>query len=144
MRHKRYIIIYLFLFFFFLYTRVYFSILYIHYMDFKKLQKAILDFRDARDWKQFHNPKDLATGISIEAAELQEKFLWKSQIDSYEIWKNDPEVVQEFADIFIFMSLIAHECEIDIERAVLDKINHNGKKYTVEKSKGKSDKYNKL
>jgi hypothetical protein len=54
-------------------------------MDFKKLQKAILDFRNARDWKQFHNPKDLASAIAIEASELQEKFLWKSQDDSYDI-----------------------------------------------------------
>lgn len=54
-------------------------------MDYKKIRDAILAFRDARDWKQFHNPKDLATAISIEASELEEMFLWKSQEDSYKI-----------------------------------------------------------
>ena len=113
-------------------------------MDFKKLQKAILDFRNARDWKQFHNPKDLASAIAIEASELQEKFLWKSQDDSYDIWKNDKEVHDEFADIFNYLIVFAEECNIDIEKAVLDKLHQNNSKYSVEKSKGKSDKYNKL
>ena len=55
-------------------------------MDYEKIKKEILDFREKRDWKQFHNPKDLATAISIEAAELEELFLWKSQEESYKIW----------------------------------------------------------
>lgn len=54
-------------------------------MNWQKIRQEILEFRDARDWKQFHNPKDLATAIAIESAELQEKFLWKSQKDSYDI-----------------------------------------------------------
>jgi NTP pyrophosphatase (non-canonical NTP hydrolase) len=54
-------------------------------MDFNKIKEAIIEFRDNRDWKQFHNPKDLASAIAIEASELQEKFLWKSQEDSYSI-----------------------------------------------------------
>ena len=61
-------------------------------MDYEKIRNAILDFREERDWKQFHNPKDLATAIAIEASELQEIFLWKSQQDSYEIGKNDSHV----------------------------------------------------
>ena len=113
-------------------------------MDYEKIKNEILDFRDARDWKQFHNPKDLATAISIEAWELQELFLWKSQEDSYEIWKNDPKVKEEFADIFNFMVLFAEECWINIEKAVLDKIKKNNQKYSVEKAKGRSDKYDKL
>lgn len=113
-------------------------------MDFKKLQKSILDFRNERDWEQFHNPKDLASAISIEASELLEKFLWKSQEESYEIWKNDKEVHEEFADIFNFMILFAKECNIDIEKEVLNKIEKSNKKYSVDKSKGKSDKYTKL
>ena len=113
-------------------------------MDYEKIKNEILDFRDARDWKQFHNPKDLATAIAIEAWELQELFLWKSQEDSYEIWKNDPKVKEEFADIFNFMVLFADECWIDIEKAVLDKIEKNNQKYSVEKAKGRSDKYDKL
>ena len=113
-------------------------------MDYEKIRDAILDFREKRDWKQFHNPKDLATAIAIEASELQEVFLWKSQQDSYEIGKNDPHVKEEFADIFNFMVLFAEECWIDIEKEVLAKLEKNGQKYSVEKAKGKSDKYDKL
>ena len=113
-------------------------------MDYEKIREAILDFREKRDWKQFHNPKDLATAIAIEASELQEVFLWKSQQDSYEIGKNDPHVKEEFADIFNFMVLFAEECWIDIEKEVLAKLEKNGQKYSVDKAKGKSDKYDKL
>jgi NTP pyrophosphatase (non-canonical NTP hydrolase) len=113
-------------------------------MDFKKIKKAIIDFRNARDWKQFHNPKDLAAAIAIEAGELQEKFLWKSQEESYDIWKNDKSVHEEFADILNFMILFAEECNIDIEKIMLEKIEKNAKKYPVEKAKWKSDKYDKL
>ena len=113
-------------------------------MDYEKIRKEILDFTEKRDWKQFHNPKDLATAISIEASELEEVFLRKSQEDSYKIWKEDPKVKEEFADIFNYMVLFAEECGIDIEKEVLAKIEKNNQKYSVEKSKGKSDKYTKL
>ena len=113
-------------------------------MDFEKIRKTILEFRDKRDWKQFHNPKDLATAISIEASELEEIFLWKSQEESYEIWKTDLKVREEFADIFNYMVLFAEECGIDIEKEVFSKIEKNNQKYSVEKSNGKSDKYTKL
>lgn len=113
-------------------------------MDYEKIRDEILDFTEKRDWRQFHNPKDLATAIAIEAWELEEVFLWKSQEESYKIWKEDPKVKEEFADIFNYMVLFAEECGIDIEKEVLAKIEKNNQKYSVEKSKGKSDKYNKL
>lgn len=113
-------------------------------MDYEKIRKALIKFRDERDWKQFHNPKDLATALCIEASELEELFLWKSQEDSYEIWKTDPKVKEEFADIFNYLVLFAEECWIDIEEAVLSKIEKNWQKYPVEKAKGRSDKYTKL
>ena len=113
-------------------------------MDYEKIRNEILDFTEKRDWKQFHNPKDLATAISIEASELEEVFLWKSQEESYKIWKEDPKVKEEFADIFNFMVLFAEECWIDIEKEVLAKIEKNNQKYSVEKAKGRSDKYDKL
>jgi len=113
-------------------------------MDLTDIKKQIINFRDARDWKQFHNPKDLASAISIEASELQEKFLWKSQKDSYEIWKKDPEVHEEFADILNYLILFAEECEIDITRVMQEKIVKNGLKYSVAKAKGKNEKYTKL
>lgn len=113
-------------------------------MDIKELQKLVIEFREKREWKQFHNPKDLATAVAIEAGELQEKFLWKSQEKSYEIGKSDPEVAHEAADILNFLLLFADACDIDLEKAFLEKLEHNNKKYDEEKSKGKSDKYNKL
>lgn len=112
-------------------------------MDIKELQKLVIEFREKRDRKQFHNPKDLATAIAIEAWELQEKFLWKSQKDSYEIGK-DPEVAHEAADILNFLLLFADACDIDLAKAFVEKLEKNDKKYDEEKSKGKSDKYNKL
>lgn len=113
-------------------------------MDYEKIRDEILDFTEKRDWRQFHNPKDLATAIAIEAWELEEIFLWKSQEESYKIWKEDPKVKEEFADVFNYMVLFAEECGIDIEKEVLAKIEKNNQKYSVEKSKGKSDKYTKL
>lgn len=113
-------------------------------MDIKTLTKEVLAFRDARDRKQFHNPKDLATAIAIEAWELEEKFLRKSQEKSYEIGKNDPEVADEFADIFNYLLLFADTCNIDIEQALLNKMEETNRKYPVEKAKGNSDKYTKL
>lgn len=113
-------------------------------MDFQKLREKILQFREERDWKQFHNPKDLAAAIAIEAAELQEKFLWKSQEESYKVWKNDNEVHEEFADIMNFMILFAEECWIDIEDVMMKKMDKNAKKYSIEKSKWTSLKYDKI
>lgn len=113
-------------------------------MDIKELQKLVIEFREKREWKQFHNPKDLATAVAIEAGELQEKFLWKSQEKSYEIGKNDPEVAHEAADILNFLLLFADACDIDLEKSFLEKLEKNNEKYDEEKSKGKSDKYNKL
>ncbi len=113
-------------------------------MKIKELQKLVIEFREKRDWKQFHNPKDLATAIAIEAGELQEKFLWKSQKDSYAIGKNDPEVAEEAADILNFLLLFADVCDIDLVKVFVKKLEKNNKKYDEEKSKGKSDKYDKL
>ena len=113
-------------------------------MKIHDLQKEVLVFRDARDRKQFHNPKDLATAIAIEAGELQEKFLRKSQEKSYGIGKNDPEVKEEVADIFNFLLLFAEACDIDLGKELLNKMEQNNKKYPVEKAKWSSEKYNKL
>jgi len=113
-------------------------------MDILQLQQHVLAFRDARDWKQFHNPKDLAAAIAIEAGELQEKFLWKSQEESYLIGKTDPEVAHEMADVLANLLLLADACAIDLGKACMEKLEHNKKKYPVEKSKGNNTKYTKL
>jgi len=107
--------------------------------DIDVLQKEALAFRDARDWAQFHNAKDLAAGLSIEASELLECFLWKDARSA------DPaKVREELADVLVFALLFAHEAKIDIPSAVREKLTKNAVKYPVDKAKGRSDKYDVL
>lgn len=109
----------------------------------QKLIDAIIAFRDARDRKQFHNPKDMSTAIAIEAGELQEHFLRKSQEESYAIAQTQ-EAKEEFADIFIFLMEYADVVGIDIHKEVMAKLDKAAIKYPVEKAKGSRDKYTKL
>ena len=102
----------------------------------------ILKFRDDRDWKQFHNPKDLAISISLEAAELLEVFQWSGADVSNE-GKQD-KIKEELADVVNYCVLMADACELDLDEIVQEKIKINEQKYPVEKAKGKSDKYDKL
>jgi NTP pyrophosphatase (non-canonical NTP hydrolase) len=107
--------------------------------DIADLQNEALAFRDARDWAQFHNAKDLAAGLSIEASELLECFLWKDAKSA------DPtKVREELADVLVYALLLAHEARIDIPTAIREKLALNARKYPVDKSKGRSDKYDKL
>ncbi len=101
--------------------------------------QALLAFRNARDWEQFHNPKDLALGLSIEAAELNELFLWKRPEEA-----NVERVKEELADIFSFALLLAHHYKFDVSAIVLEKIRANDLKYPIEKSKGNAAKYTDL
>ena len=107
--------------------------------DLEELKQALLKFRNERDWEQFHNPKDLALAINIEAGELLELFLWKKAEDA-----NKEKVKEELADIFSFAILLAEKYDFDIKQIVLDKINTNGEKYPVEKAKGTAKKYDEL
>ncbi len=102
----------------------------------------ILKFRDDRDWKQFHNPKDLAISISLEAAELLEVFQW-SGADVVCVDKKD-KIAEELADVLVYCTLMADACGLDMDEIVQKKMEQNNKKYPVEKAKGKSDKYNEL
>jgi NTP pyrophosphatase (non-canonical NTP hydrolase) len=103
------------------------------------LFQKLVAFRDERDWAQFHNPKDLALAISIEAGELNELFLWKNAEDA-----NPDRVKEELADVLTFSFLLAHKYGFDIEQIVLNKIEQNRIKYPVEKAKGTAKKYNEL
>lgn len=107
--------------------------------DFKTITDLLIKFRDERDWKQFHNSKDLALAISIEAAELNELFLWKENEDI-----DKDKLKEELADIFSFALLLAEKHKLDVTTIIKDKIKLNGEKYTVEKSKGTAKKYNQL
>ncbi len=107
--------------------------------DFKEIITKLIEFRDARDWKQFHNSKDLALAINIEAGELLEEFLWKNPEDA-----NNEKIKEELADVFAFAFLLAEKHGFDVKQIVLDKIKRNDKKYPVEKAKGTAKKYNEL
>lgn len=103
------------------------------------ITKELLKFRDARDWAQFHNPKDLALAISVEAGELLELFLWK---DAEAVKKE--KVKEELADVLSFAFLMAEKYGLDIKEIMLEKIRINGEKYPIDKSKGNARKYNEL
>lgn len=107
--------------------------------DIADIQSALAAFSDKRDWDQFHNPKDLAIAISIEANELLELFLWKAPEEA------DCEKVKgELADILSFAFLLAKKYNLDIKQVILDKIALNNEKYPVDKAKGTAKKYNEL
>lgn len=111
----------------------------------QSLIEKLVTFRDARSWKQFHNPKDLATALSIEAAELQEIFLWKKPEEVEDaVSKKSNEILEEIADIASFLLLLCHELDIDLTEAVSAKIDKNAAKYPVEKAKGTHAKYDEL
>ncbi len=104
-------------------------------------------FRDARDWSQFHTPKNLAAAIAIEAAELQECFLWKSDKEIDTDLKAGPKrdaVVEEVADIFLFALLLADRLDIDVGQAITDKLAANEQKYPVALARGNARKYTEL
>jgi NTP pyrophosphatase (non-canonical NTP hydrolase) len=105
----------------------------------KELQAILLKFRNERDWEQFHNPKDLALALSIEAAELNELFLWKKPDDA-----NIEKVKEELADVFAYALLLADKYDLDVNEIVLNKIKRNGEKYPVDKAKGTATKYTDL
>lgn len=105
----------------------------------KELIKEIRQFTEDRDWDQFHNGKDLALALSIEAAELNEAFLWKDAKDV-----KIEKVREELADIFNYAFLIADKYQLDVKEIVMEKLAKNAVKYPVDKARGKSDKYTDL
>ncbi len=107
--------------------------------DISELTKKLVAFRDARDWKQFHNPKDLAVALSIESGELLEAFLWKSSVEA-----SKDKIEEELADVIAYAFLLANECGLDVAEIVTTKIEANNIKYPVDKSKGSSKKYNEI
>lgn len=107
--------------------------------EINELIEQIVKFRDNRDWEKYHNSKDLSLALSIEAAELNELFLWKSTGEV-----NESKLSEELADVIIFALLIAEKHNLDVREIVLSKLELNDKKYPISKSRGKSDKYNEL
>lgn len=111
----------------------------------EELTKRIIAFREGRDWKQFHNAKDLAISLTLEASEVLEHFQWKSkeEIEKY-IKTNKDDIGEELADVLYCVLLLSHDLDVDILDAMDKKLKKNELKYPVEKSKGRNVKYNKL
>jgi NTP pyrophosphatase (non-canonical NTP hydrolase) len=110
--------------------------------EIKQIVEALIKFRDDRDWKQFHDSKNLATAISIEAGELNELFLWKDTVSGEEV--NQERLKEELADVFSFAFLLAEKHGFDVKQIVMDKITKNNEKYPVSKAKGNATKYTDL
>lgn len=107
--------------------------------DIEIITNELVRFRDERDWEQFHNSKDLAIAISIEANELLEAFLWKSPEEA-----KKEKIKEELADVLAYAFLMAHKEGLDIKEIVLEKVRKNGEKYPVELAKGNAKKYSEL
>jgi NTP pyrophosphatase (non-canonical NTP hydrolase) len=99
----------------------------------------VLKFRDDRNWKQFHNPKDLAISISLEAAELLEVFQWSA--DDVVCENKKDKIREELADVVNYCILMADACGLDLDEIVQAKIMRNNEKYPVEKAYGNKEKY---
>lgn len=108
----------------------------------KELQEKVVEFREARNWKQFHNPKDLAISISLEAAELLEVFQWSGT----DVTANNKinKIREELADVIIYSCLMANDLGLNISEIVTAKLEENNRKYPVEKAFGSKKKYTEL
>lgn len=105
----------------------------------QEITQALIDFRDARDWAQFHNPKDLALALNVESAELLELFLWKDAALA-----DRDKVKEELADVLAYALLLAHNYGFDVAEIMEQKIKINGEKYPIDKSRGVATKYSAL
>ena len=108
----------------------------------KELIDLINQFRDERDWRKFHNEKDLAISISLEASELLELFQWKQSEEVVE--KSLKEIKEELADVFMYSLMMADNLNLDVDDIIKNKLDLNERKYPVEKSRGSNKKYNEL
>src|SRR6185436_20634584 len=111
----------------------------------ERVMDKIRKFRDERDWKQFHDPKNLAVSISVEAAELLELFQWRNGEEAMRYaGENRERVSEEIADVAIYLLELVDVLGLDLEKVIEDKLEKNAKKYPVEKSKGRITKYTEL
>lgn len=107
--------------------------------EINKITEELRKFRDQRDWAQFHNPKDLAIALSIEASELLELFLWKTPENA-----DSDKVKEELADVFAYAFMLADKYGLDVAQIMQDKLAKNNLKYPVAKARGSAKKYNEL
>lgn len=114
-------------------------------MTIEEITARIRAFRDARDWMQFHNPKELAVALTAEAGELLQHFVWQ-QPDQIEQRAKDklPEIRDEMADVAILLFEMADNLGVDLGQAMVDKLERNDARYPVDKARGSNAKYNEL
>lgn len=114
-------------------------------MSIEELTARIRSFRDARDWRQFHSPKDMAVAIIAEAGELLQHFVWKTpeQSELRAVEKRD-EIREEIADVGILLFELADNIGVRLDEAMLDKLEKNERRYPADKSRGSNAKYNEL
>ena len=113
--------------------------------DLKTLTRKVIAFRDARNWRQFHNPKDVAISLTLEAAELLEHFQWKNPEEiARHVKARKLEISEELADVMYWVLLLSHDLDIDLGAAMAHKLKKNAKKYPVKKARGRHTKYDKL
>tara|TARA_B100001971_G_scaffold125398_1_gene115456 strand:+ start:529 stop:879 length:351 start_codon:yes stop_codon:yes gene_type:complete len=113
--------------------------------DLEYILNKIKKFRDERDWMQFHDPKNMAISIILEASELLEHFQWKTKAEAEEyIKKNRAKVEEEIADIALYLFELADNLDINLLKVMEEKIKENAKKYPVDKAKGNAEKYREL
>ena len=114
-------------------------------MTISSLTEQIRQFRDARDWLQFHSPKDLAVAITAEAGELMQHFVWKSPEESWRIGETKrEEIADEIADVGILLFELADNLKMDLAEVMAAKLARNEKRYPAEKARGSNLKYNEL
>jgi NTP pyrophosphatase (non-canonical NTP hydrolase) len=108
------------------------------------VMEQLLAFRRERDWEQFHNPKDVAISLSIEAAELLEWFQWRNLDEIHDMLKSDKreQLEDEIADVAVYLSYLCHDLGIDLNQVVKNKMAKNAAKYPKDRVKGRADKYN--
>ncbi len=110
--------------------------------DIKTITDYLIAFRDDRNWEQFHNTKDLAIALAIEAGELNELFLWKTPEQADQV--DTEKIADELADVLVYALMLAHKQGFDVEEIIMNKMQKNGDKYPVEKAKGNATKYTEL
>lgn len=108
------------------------------------LLEQLIQFRRERDWEQFHNPKDIAISLSIEAAELLEWFQWRKPDEVQQMLTSEKreQLEDEIADVAVYLSYLCHDLGVDLNQVVKNKMEKNAAKYPKEKVKGRADKYN--
>ena len=118
-----------------------------HVLSMQEIVAELVAFRDARDWKQFHTPRQLAAALAIEAGELQQAMLWKTDPEVTAGLADGtltPEIGEEIADVLSFALLLAHDLGLDPADLIRNKLKKNAERYPADKSRGRSTKYDKL